>query len=144
MVRPLYERFGLMYYGCCEPLHDRIHLIRKIKNVRKISVTPGPTSTWREQIGGDYVFSCKINPAFIANGFEREAIADQFSRALTATRRTGTPAEFILKDVSTVGSHLEALDMWAPLARAWWTPDRRAEGDFTAFGALRAARRQML
>lgn len=117
LVRPLYERFGLMYYGCCEPLHDRIHLIRKIKNVRKISVSPWANiDVAAEQIGGDYVFSCKINPAFIANGFEREAIADQFSRALTATRRNGTPAEFILKDVSTVGSHLERLDMWAALA----------------------------
>ena len=117
MVRPLYERFGLMYYGCCEPLHDRIHLVRKIKNVRKISVSPWANiEAAAEQIGPDYVFSCKINPAFIANGFGRADIVDQFSHALAATRKNRTPAEFILKDVSTVGNHLERLDMWSELA----------------------------
>ena len=39
LVKPLYEWFGLLYYGCCEPLERIIPLIRK-KNVRKISVSP--------------------------------------------------------------------------------------------------------
>ena len=117
LVKPLYERFGLMYYGCCEPLHDRIHLIRKIKNVRKISISPWANiDIAAEQIGRDYVFSSKINPAFIANGFVKDDIVDQFSHVLRATQAHGTPAEFILKDVSTVGNRLERLDMWAELA----------------------------
>ncbi len=117
LVKPLYERFGLMYYGCCEPLHDRIHLIRKIKNVRKISISPWANiDIAAEQIGRDYEFSSKINPAFIANGFVKDDIVDQFSHVLRATQAHGTPAEFILKDVSTLGNHLERLDMWAELA----------------------------
>ena len=39
-VKPLLEQFGLVYYGCCEPLPNRIDYIRKIKNVRKISMSP--------------------------------------------------------------------------------------------------------
>ena len=34
------ERFGLTYYGCCEPLDQKIPILRKIKNLRKISVSP--------------------------------------------------------------------------------------------------------
>ncbi len=117
LVKPLYERFGLMYYGCCEPLHDRIHLIRKIKNVRKISISPWANiDVAAEAIGRDYVFSSKINPAFIAGGFVEDEIIKQFSHVLRATKKHGTPAEFILKDVSTVAGRLERLDRWAELA----------------------------
>ena len=29
-IRPLVERFGLTYYGCCDPLDRKIHIVRKI------------------------------------------------------------------------------------------------------------------
>jgi hypothetical protein len=32
---PWYRRFGLGYYGCCEPLHDKIHIIERLPGVRK-------------------------------------------------------------------------------------------------------------
>ncbi len=34
------DRFGLVYYGCCEPVHDPFHIIMKINNIRKITVSP--------------------------------------------------------------------------------------------------------
>ena len=34
-----YSRFGLAYYGSCEPLRDRGDIIRRIPNVRKISMS---------------------------------------------------------------------------------------------------------
>ena len=33
-------RWGLTYYGCCEPLDRKIDLLRRIPNLRKISVSP--------------------------------------------------------------------------------------------------------
>ena len=41
---------------------------------------------------------------------------NQFAHVLRVTQAHGTPAEFILEDVSTVGNRLERLDMWAELA----------------------------
>ena len=35
------ERFGLVAYGCCEPLHNKIGMLRKIKRLRKISMSRG-------------------------------------------------------------------------------------------------------
>ncbi len=32
--RRWYERFGLGYYGCCEPLHDRIGMLSKIPDMQ--------------------------------------------------------------------------------------------------------------
>ena len=33
-------RWGLTYYGCCEPLDQKIDILRRIPNLRKISVSP--------------------------------------------------------------------------------------------------------
>ena len=116
LVRPLYQRFGLMYYGCCEPLHHKISIVRKLDNVRKISVSPwADIDVAAENIGGDYVFSSKINPAFLAVDFSRDAIVDQVEHVLEATRRNGTPAELILKDVSTVQYDITRLERWHDL-----------------------------
>ena len=41
---------------------------------------------------------------------------NQFAHVLRVTQAHGTSAMFILKDVSTAGSRLERLDMWAELA----------------------------
>ena len=34
------SRWGLTYYGCCEPLDRKIDILRRIPNLRKISVSP--------------------------------------------------------------------------------------------------------
>jgi hypothetical protein len=118
LLMPLYEMFGLMYYGCCEPLHDKINIVRKIGNVRKISMSPwADVNKGAEGISGDYVFSLKPRPTLIGNGrFEAELIREQLKAAKDACRRYHTPCEFIMKDVSTVQGRIEFLDMWNDLA----------------------------
>ncbi|MEE9603214.1 MAG: hypothetical protein V3V75_07910, partial [Thermoguttaceae bacterium] len=37
---PIMQRFGLNCYGCCEPLHTRWHLIKKMPKLRRVSVSP--------------------------------------------------------------------------------------------------------
>ena len=116
LVKPLYDRFGLLYYGCCEPLHHKIHIVRKLSNVRKISISPwADIDIAADNIGRDYVFSSKINPAFIAVDFDEGAIRKQVEHVLEATRRNGTPAELILKDVSTVQYDISRLERWHDL-----------------------------
>lgn len=114
MVKPLYERFGLMYYGCCEPLHDKIDMIRKVRNIRKISCSPWcEIDPCADNIAGDYVLSCKSNPAFICGGtFDEDNIRKQVATAKEACRRTNTPLEVILKDVSGLNGNLDFVDRW--------------------------------
>ena len=33
------DQFGLTAYGCCEPLHQKVGILRQIKNLRKISMS---------------------------------------------------------------------------------------------------------
>ncbi len=32
------EQFEVNYYGCCEPLHNRMDIVSKISNLRKVSM----------------------------------------------------------------------------------------------------------
>jgi len=33
-------RCGLNYYGCCEPLHNKMHILAKAPRLRKVSISP--------------------------------------------------------------------------------------------------------
>lgn len=118
MAIPIFERFGLGYYGCCEPLQKVIPYIRKLPNVRKISCSPwADIDKSAELIAGDYVYSCKPNPSFIATGhIDRDAAEEQISHVLKACSLNNTNSEFILKDISTVSGNIEVIDEWEKLA----------------------------
>ena len=117
-LKPLLERYGLVYYGCCEPLHNKIDIIRKIKNVRKISVSPwADKEVAAERIQGDYVFSAKPNPAHVAMGsFDADLVRKDLAETVDVSRRHHTPCELILKDVSTVCGDPNRLGEWEKIA----------------------------
>jgi len=117
IMKPLYERFGLIYYGCCEPLHQKIGIIRKINNVRKISVSPwADIDKSAEEIAGDYVFSGKAHPIYVTSGkLQRKNAAEQVTRMIQACRTNDTSCEIILKDVSTVSWNPNVLTEWEKL-----------------------------
>ncbi|MBN2452511.1 MAG: hypothetical protein JXR77_19150 [Lentisphaeria bacterium] len=111
-------RFGLVYYGCCDPLDLKMNEVRLIPHVRKVSMSPwADEERGAEAIHGDFVYSRKPNPAFVAT---ESFPADTVRRDLQATReicrRHGCPVEFILKDISTVCYHPERLSQWADIA----------------------------
>ena len=76
------ERWGLTYYGCCEPLDRKIDLLRRIPNLRKISM-----SSWSDfesfirEVGADYVISYKPSPAIFA-----EEVCNRRKARATLTR----------------------------------------------------------
>ena len=113
-----YERFGLVYYGCCEPLDDKVAIIRNTPHVRKISMSPWvDVERGAERLGSDYVFSRKPTPALLAvDDWSADAVEADLRETLEACRRHGTPCEFILKDISTVRYEPHRLWEWAEVA----------------------------
>ncbi len=112
------EGFGLVYYGCCDPLDRKMAEVRMIPNVRKVSM-----SAWTDQdlgaseIGGDYVFSRKPNPASLATDvFHPEAVREDLRTTKDICERHGSPLEIILKDISTVRYDPQRLSQWAAVA----------------------------
>ncbi len=110
------QRWGLNYYGCCEPLHNKTGLLKKIPNLRKVS-----TSAWCdvgkiiEGLGQEMVYSIKPSPAILAEDvWHPERARAEIRRVLDIGQ--GAPMEFIMKDISTVRYQPQRLWEWARVA----------------------------
>jgi hypothetical protein len=113
-----YSRFGRVYYGCCEPLHEKIDIIRSIPHVRKISMSPWvDVEEGAQRIGRDFVFSRKPSPAFLAvDTWNPAAVERELRDTLSRCAQYGCPVELILKDISTVRYQPHRLWEWADIA----------------------------
>jgi hypothetical protein len=115
---PLFERFGMVYYGCCEPLDRKMAQVRRIPNLRKVSMSPWvDEELGASEIKGDYVYSRKPNPALLAwPKFDAQAVREHLRASVDACARHGCPLELILKDISTVKYEPQRLWRWAEIA----------------------------
>ena len=111
------NRWGLTYYGCCEPLDGKMDLLRRIPNLRKISVSPWcDTERAVSRIGADYVISRKPNPAILAEDDWHPDRARAEIREFLERARGGCHVELIMKDISTVRYRPRRLWEWASIA----------------------------
>lgn len=114
---PVIEKFGLSYYGCCEPVHERWNLIQQIPNLRRVSISP-----WCDQeimadaLGQDYIFCRKPNPAIIStDNWDKEAIRADIQETMDVAG--DCPLEIVMKDVHTVADEPRRLGRWVQIAR---------------------------
>jgi len=114
---PLISRFGFACYGCCEPVDTRWHVIEKIPNLRRVSVSPwANVRKMAENLGRDYIFSRKPNPAYVSTGkWDEDFIRADLRETIQATK--GANVELILKDVHTVNHQRWRLGRWVEIAR---------------------------
>lgn len=110
------SRFGLNYYGCCEPLHHKLAILEKIPNLRKISMSPwAKIEAAREIAKGKYVLSCKPSPAiFAGESFYPEQAKKEILQMLKAS--DGCSIELIMKDISTVKYQPQRVWEWSKIA----------------------------
>ncbi len=111
------SRWGLTYYGCCEPLDQKIEILRQIPNLRKISVSPWcNTRRVIEKIGAQYVISRKPSPAILSEDTWHPERARQELRSFLEQTGGGCHVELIMKDISTVRYQPQRLWQWATIA----------------------------
>jgi hypothetical protein len=107
------ERWNLTYYGCCEPLAGKGHLMKKIPNLRKVSCSPwNNTGKAIAELGRDYVLSRKPNPAIFATDKFDPAQARREIRDFLVQTEGECHVEFIMKDISTVNYEPRRLWEW--------------------------------
>jgi hypothetical protein len=110
-------RWGLTYYGCCEGLHRKVDLLRRIPNLRKISCSPwAKHGSLMDQVGGDYVLSFKPNPAVLATDRWNPGQAREDLRRFLDLAQGRCHVEIIMKDISTVRHEPQRLWEWARIA----------------------------
>ena len=116
---PILERFGLNCYGCCEPLHRKLDMLkRQVPRMRRVSI-----STWAdkrmsaEELGPDYIFSWKPNPATLAGiEFDAEWVRRDIRETIDIANEYGCVLEMIIKDTHTCNHKPERFDEWCKIA----------------------------
>ena len=117
-MQKIYSKFGGVYYGCCERLDDRLELVEKLPNVRKVSCSPwSDRERFAERLSKKYIMSNKPSPALLATEtFDEQLVREDLRRTMEAAKRHNVAVEMILKDISTVRNDPARLWRWAEIA----------------------------
>lgn len=118
----LAELFGLLYWGCCEPV-DPIweSCLSKLPNLKALSI-----SRWANQefmadalMGKGIVYSRKPNPNLLGVDvvLNEEAWAAEIRGTLELTVKRGIPVEFVVRDVYTMHRNLDKARRAVEIAR---------------------------
>ncbi len=105
--KQLAEQFGLVYYGCCEPV-DQIwdQWISRLPGLRKVSVSPWCDEEFMASAleGSRVIYSRKPSPNYISNSaaFLKDDFLADIRRTLKLARH-GPGLEFIFRDILTLG-----------------------------------------
>jgi hypothetical protein len=112
----LLERFGLSCYGCCEPLDRKMHIVRTIPNLRRVSMSPwGNLERAAAAVGRDYVYTHKPNPSIVSmEQWHPDLARAQLREAFEKTREN--VVEVNLQDLHTVRNEPRRLTEWTRIA----------------------------
>jgi hypothetical protein len=115
---PILKRFGLISYGCCEPLHNKFEIVlQSIPNLRRVSVSPWcDRRIAAEQLTDKYLYAYKPNPALICG---LEAYYDAAEKELRETIDLAKHChlEVIMKDTHTFHKDPRRITQWTHIAK---------------------------
>lgn len=118
----LAQMFGLVYWGCCEPAHPVWNSLRRLPNLKAISI-----SRWCDQefmaqelAGKNIVYSRKPDPNLLGVDvvLNEEAWTAEIRNTLQITADKNIPVEFVVRDVYTMHGDLNKPRRAVELARA--------------------------
>ena len=114
----IFSKFRSVYYGCCERLDDRIDIIDRMPNIRKISCSPwSDREHFAAVLPKKYIMSNKPNPSYLAQtSFDEEVVRADLRRTMTAAKENGLCLELLLKDITTVCGDPRRLWRWSEIA----------------------------
>jgi len=115
----LSEKFGLVYYGCCERIDDRLEMIMDaIPNLRSVSVSGwSDFAKVAEMLGNDYVYSRKPVPANISGpNPDWNALEKDMKETYAVARDCNV--EILYRDVYTINGDRSRLRQWVDMTKA--------------------------
>lgn len=113
------KRFGLNCYGCCEPLDGRWDIVKRIPNLRRVSVSHWADSKkMAENLQDRYIYSLKPSPSYLATPqMNEEAAREELRTKIGHARAEGCRLEIIMKDNHTLGHNPRNASRWVEIAR---------------------------
>ena len=115
----LSEKFGLVYYGCCERVDDRLAMIMDaIPNLRSVSVSGwSDFAKVAELLGKDYVYSRKPVPAHISGpNPDWNALEEDMKKTYRVAR--DCHVEILYRDVYTINGDRSRLRKWVDMTKS--------------------------
>ena len=114
---PLMNRFGLVDYGCCEPLDTRFDLLlRQVPRLRSVAVSPWCNRALAAQkLGGRCVYVWKQNPTLLCAPEPNYALAEHEIRETMEIAKQCSLV-MVMKDTSTFHNQAERITRWTDLA----------------------------
>jgi len=117
-LRALSDRFGRVYYGCCEPVHTILDCLAELPNLARVSVSP-----WAdEEVVGRFcrergiAYSRKPRPTlFMAPVYDEGAVREHLAKTVACAR--GCRLEIIQRDVYTTHDEPRRFVRWVELVR---------------------------
>ncbi|MFW5788087.1 MAG: hypothetical protein ACOCV3_07450, partial [Halanaerobiales bacterium] len=104
----LAQKFGLVYYGCCEPVHDIWDdYISKLPHLRKVSISPWCDEEYMGEVlqDADVIYSRKPSPNYIGVGeFDEAAFTEHITHTLKAAKDCSL--EIIFRDIYSLNGQL--------------------------------------
>jgi len=121
--RDLAELFGLVYWGCCEPVDPIWELsISKLPHLKAVSISRWADQRYMADVldGQGIVFSRKPNPNLLGVdvNLDEAAWAAEIRATLAATAGKNIPVEFVVRDVYSLQGNLAKARRAVAIARA--------------------------
>ena len=115
----LSTKFGLIYYGCCERVDDRLApIMDAIPNLRCVSVSGwsdfGKTA---EMLGRNYVYSRKPVPAYISGARPDWGLLEKDMKDTYAVTKDCN-VEILYRDVYTINGDRSRLGKWVEMTKS--------------------------
>lgn len=116
--RQLLNHYGLVCYGCCEPIHaGNLPSILRLPNLRKLIVSPwSDLPAVSAALTDRYVLAWKPNPAQIAPNYDLRASEKHIRQTLRQT--SANIVQIILKDIHTTQQQPERIDQFTHMVSA--------------------------
>jgi hypothetical protein len=115
----LSERFGLIYYGCCERVDDRLpSIIDAMQNLRSVSVSGWSNlAKTAELLGRKYVYSRKPVPAHISGPQPHWELLEKDMRDTHAAAKD-CHLEILYRDIYTIDGDRSRLRRWVDMTKS--------------------------
>ena len=113
------ERFGLLSYGCCEPVSVFWDDIRTLKNLQRVSISPWCDEALMGEAlrGSGIVYHRKPSPNFlgVGNTLDEDALRKHIAQTVKCAK--GCELEFTQRDVYTVGGDMQKVARYVQIIR---------------------------
>jgi hypothetical protein len=112
------EKFGLMYYGCCERLDQKIDGVLKLPHIHKISCSPfSVRESFLEKVGNKAVVSFKPDSILLSlQDWDKKASRDELIDVCNLARTYNCSVEILMKTFTSFEGDPTRLWKWCDIA----------------------------